>query len=174
MNFLAIDFETANYSRDSACSIGLVKVLDGSIVEKQVHLIRPPQKQFAFTHIHGIRYADVANAPTFGEIFPKFSSLFDGVEFLAAHNASFDKGVLKACCERYGLNYPARDFVCTMKLAREKWSLRPTKLSDVCRFLKIELNHHEALSDALACAQIVLRARGLNYGKAEVSPSTSI
>lgn len=174
MNFLAIDFETANYSRDSACSIGLVKVQNGTIVDKQVHLIRPPQREFVFTHIHGIRYSDVANAPSFGEIFPKFSHLFDDIDFLAAHNASFDKGVLKACCDRYRLSFPKQDFVCTMKLAREKWSLRPTKLSDVCRYLKIELNHHEALSDAMACAQIILRAKGLSDSKQDRASQATI
>ena len=156
MNFVAIDFETANYSRDSACSIGLVKVSDGKIIDKRVHFIRPPQKEFVFTYIHGITYKDVAKAQSFGELYPEFLDFFVGADFLAAHNASFDKSVLKACCERYGLVAPSLPFTCTMKLARQSWNLYPTKLSDVCKHLQIELNHHEALSDALACAQIVL------------------
>lgn len=35
-----------------------------------------------------------------------------------------------------------------MQLARKQLGIYPTRLSDVCRHLKIELNHHEALSDA--------------------------
>jgi DNA polymerase-3 subunit epsilon len=45
-----------------------------------------------------------------------------------------------------------------VQISRRTWNIRPTKLSDVCRKLKIALNHHEALSDAMACAQIVLAA----------------
>ena len=158
MNFVAIDFETASFQRDSACSIGLVKVIDGKIVEKQVHLIRPPTKQFMFTHIHGLTWADVAESPDFGTLWPKIEPMFKGVDFLAAHNASFDEGVLKACCLKYGVKAPKLPFQCTVKIAKATWKLKPAKLSDVCKYLKIPLNHHEALSDALACAQIMLKA----------------
>jgi len=158
MNFVAIDFETASRGRDSACSIGIVKVENGTIVEKVVHLIRPPSQEFLFTHIHGLTWDDVAEASTFGDLWPKIAPLFNGADFIAAHNASFDSGVLEACCERYGLDAPTLPYRCTVKLARKTWGLFPTKLSDVCRHLDIELNHHEALSDALACARIVLAA----------------
>ena len=46
-----------------------------------------------------------------------------------------------------------------MKLARDTWRIYPTKLPDVCRRLAIALNHHEALSDAEACARIVIAAQ---------------
>jgi DNA polymerase-3 subunit epsilon len=52
--FVALDFETANRYRDSACSIGLVRVENNQVVEKVSYLIRPPRKQFEFTDIHGI------------------------------------------------------------------------------------------------------------------------
>lgn len=155
-SFLAFDFETANYYRDSACAVGLVRVEKGKITHKAVHLIRPPYRDFRFTGIHGISWSDVVDAPTFVELWPRIAPLFDGVEFLAAHNASFDRSVLRACCESAGIEVPDLEFTCTMKLARAQWSLRPTKLSDVARHLDIELDHHEALSDALACAEIVL------------------
>lgn len=158
MNFVAIDFETAGRGRDSACSIGLVKVINGEIVEKAVHLIRPPSEEFLFTHIHGLTWEDVKDAPSFGEIWPKIAPMFDGAQFIAAHNASFDAGVLEACCKLYGLTAPDLPYQCTVQLARKTWALFPTKLSDVCRHLSIELNHHEALSDALACARIVIAA----------------
>ncbi len=156
--FLALDFETASYSRDSACSIGLVRVEGGKIVAQEVHLIKPPTRDFVFTYIHGLSWKDVATSPDFGELWEKISPLFEGVSYLAAHNASFDSGVLKACCTRYGLALPPQPFLCTVELARAQWGIRPTKLSDVCRALQIELNHHEALSDALACAKIVIDA----------------
>ena len=164
-NFLAIDFETANYNGDSACSIGLVKVMNDRIVTQEVFLIRPPTQHFVFSYLHGISWETVAKAPTFGKLWPKIAHLFDGVEFLAAHNATFDKKVLFACCSRYKVTPPPHPFTCTMKLARNVFSIYPTKLSDVCRRLKIKLNHHEALSDATACAKIVLAAEESKQGR---------
>jgi DNA polymerase III subunit epsilon len=158
--FLAIDFETANYSADSACAIGLVRVEYGKIVEEQSHLIRPPSQDFYFTHIHGLTWMDVVMEPTFGQLWPDITSLFEGVDFLTAHNSGFDAKVLKSCCSKYQLTPPADDFVCTVKLARGMWNVRPTKLPNVAEFLGLSLNHHDALSDSRACANIVIAAQG--------------
>lgn len=158
LNFVAIDFETANNRRDSACAIGLVKVVDGRIIDTAHYLIRPPTREFIFTYIHGLSWKDVANAPDFGELWPSIAPWFDGAEFLAAHNAPFDKGVLNACCASYSLAQPGLPFRCTVQIARSSWKIYPTKLPDVCRKLNIALDHHQALSDAMACAQIVLSA----------------
>ena len=159
MGFVAIDFETADYGRDSACAVGLVKVEGGRIARRLRRLIRPPRREFVFTYIHGIEWGDVAGEPVFSEVWRELSPLLEGAEFLAAHNASFDRGVLSACCQAAGLAVPAQPFLCTVQLARRTWGIRPTKLPDVCRHLGIKLNHHEALSDAEACARIVMAAR---------------
>ncbi len=158
MNFVAIDFETANNARDSACSVGLVRVVGGVIVETAMRMIQPPTREFLYTYIHGLAWKDVAAAPSFGALWPTLAPMLEGAEFLAAHNAPFDKGVLAACCARYGLAPPVLPFQCTVKMARRAWNLYPTKLSNVCEALGIALNHHEALSDAMACAAIVIAA----------------
>ncbi len=158
MNFVAIDFETANTSADSACSVGVVKVVDGEIVAKAVHFIRPPTRQFLFTHIHGLTWSDVAKADNFAALWPKIEGFIDGAAHFVAHNASFDRGVLNACCRSYGIEAPSLPFQCTVQIARRVWNIRPTRLSNVCERLGIALNHHEALSDAMACAQIFIAA----------------
>ncbi len=158
MRFAAIDFETADHGRDSACSVGVVRVEDGKIVAKLRRLIRPPRREFFFTHIHGLSWTDCAEAPTFGQLWPELAQALSGTDFLAAHNAPFDKGVLAACCGSAGVAAPAQPFVCTVSLARRAWNIRPTRLPDVCRYLGIALEHHEALSDAEACARIVVAA----------------
>ena len=175
-NFLAIDFETANQSRDSACSLGLVRVEKNKIVHKEVHLIQPPYRDFMFTYIHGITWKDVASAPTFQELWKDIASHFEGIDFLVAHNAKFDAGVLKACCERYQITMPTPSFKCTVQVARSQWNIYPTKLPDVCRHLDIKLNHHEALSDALACAHIMLAANqeGLKITQKRVVKSLAL
>lgn len=156
--FAALDFETANYGGDSACAVGVVVVEGGDIVHRFYRLIRPPSRTFAFTHIHGLSWNDVKDAPTFDAVWADIVGDLAEVEFLAAHNAPFDKAVLGACCARYRLVVPALPFVCTVRLARQQWEIRPTKLPDVCRHLGIRLRHHQADSDAEACARIVIAA----------------
>jgi DNA polymerase-3 subunit epsilon len=157
-NFTAIDFETANRYPNSACSVALVRVERGRIVERAYSLIRPPFRSFEYTDIHGLDWNAVRNQPTFRDIWPKLTPLMRGVDFLAAHNASFDEGVLRACCKWHDIIPPRTRFRCTVELARETWNVRPTKLPDVARFLRIPLRHHDPRSDAEVCAQIVLRA----------------
>lgn len=158
MNFLAIDFETANYSPDSACAVGLVRVESGEIVRRECHLIRPPGKDFYFTYLHGISWEDVAEQPTFGDLWPKIERMMEGVSFLVAHNARFDQGVMNACCRRAGISIPDMPFQCTVRLSRRLWGIYPTNLPAVCRHFDIPLNHHDAASDTEACAQIMIRA----------------
>jgi DNA polymerase III subunit epsilon len=158
--FVALDFETADRGNDSACAVGLVRVVGGEIVERTHYLIRPPRRIFVFTYVHGITWQRVAHEPTFAELWPRLQEHLRGADFAAAHNAAFDRSVLKACCERAGLPVPDLRFECSMKLARDAWGLRPTKLPDVCRHLSIPLRHHDALSDAEACARIVLAVQG--------------
>lgn len=159
MAFVAIDFETADFGRDSACAVGLVRVEGNEIVAKTHHLIRPPRARFQFTYIHGITWERVKSSPTFGEIWPTLEEYLADADYFVAHNAAFDKGVLEACCARAGLLPPQLPFRCTVKLARQIWRLPSNKLNLVCQHLHIPLNHHDALSDAEACAKIVLAAQ---------------
>jgi DNA polymerase-3 subunit epsilon len=156
--FAAIDFETADYGRDSACAVAVVRVEGDRIVRRVHHLIRPPRKDFVFSYLHGISWNDVVGAPSFRELWPHLKMEFEGVDFLAAHNASFDRSVLETCCERARVEPPSNPFECTVRLARSAWGIYPTKLPDVCRHLRIPLDHHHADSDAEACARIVIAA----------------
>ena len=158
MNFLAIDFETANYYADSACAIGLVRVEDGAIVDSQTHLIKPPSSWFHFTYLYGISYDDVVDEPAFDSVWAKIKPLFKNIDFLVAHNSGFDENVLRKCCERYGVEYPDIRFKCTVKLSRQLWGIYPTKLNNVCEHFGIPLNHHDAGSDTMACALIMIKA----------------
>jgi DNA polymerase III subunit epsilon len=156
--FVAIDFETADYGRDSACAVALVRVERQQIVARRFARMRPPRRDFLFTCLHGITWDDVAGEPTFGECWAGLCGILDGARFLAAHNSAFDRSVLKECCGRAGLPVPELPFLCTVKLARETWNVRPTKLPNVCNHLKIPLTHHDPCSDAEACAHIVIQA----------------
>jgi len=163
--FVAIDFETADFGRDSACAVGLVKVRDGAVVAKSYRLIRPPRRNFHFSYIHGIRWQDVKSKPDFGAVWTKLAPHLDDADYVLAHNASFDRGVLAACCAAHGIRISPTPFVCTVRLARALWDIRPTKLPDVCRYLGIELRrHHDAAMDAMACARIGIAALEDGHG----------
>ncbi|MHB8878290.1 MAG: 3'-5' exonuclease [Myxococcaceae bacterium] len=161
-SFVAIDFETADYGRDSACAVGLVRVQKGCIVERAVALIRPPRSRFVFTGIHGITWPMVSGVAGFAETWPKLLPLLDGADFIAAHNASFDRSVLNACCAAAGMPAPSLGFRCSVQLARRTWGLRPANLPAVCAHLGIPLKHHDPASDAEACARIVIAAAATN------------
>ncbi len=156
--FTAIDFETANNKPDSACAIGMVSVVNGEITRCEHQLIQPPDDVFTNTSIHGISWHDVKKAPTFADYWPILSQKLKGIDFVAAHNVSFDQRVLDSSCHRYQIPVPCRDYVCTVRVAREVLAIRPATLDNVCYRLKIPLCHHNAESDAQACAQILLLA----------------
>lgn len=156
--FVALDFETADSGPDSACSIALIRVENHAIVHREHRLIRTPRQYFMFTYIHGITWQQVAEQPSFGELWPEIKGMLEGTRFIAAHNSSFDANVLRACCRSAFLPEPEQPFLCTVKLARQTWGIRPTKLPNVCQHLGLTLKHHDALSDAEACANIVLAA----------------
>jgi DNA polymerase-3 subunit epsilon len=109
-----------------------------------------------FTYIHGITWEDVENEPTFEQHWKSIKPFFEGIDFAVAHNAIFDSNVLRACCERHKIIVPEVDFQCTMKLSRQVFNLYPTNLPAVCRKFNISLQHHDALSDTLACAKIMM------------------
>lgn len=156
--FTAFDFETANSQSHSACQLGVAVVDNGRIVEEKSWFIRPPDKFFTFTYLHGITYAMVKERPTFGELWPEISFFFVG-QIIAAHNADFDIGVLTATLAHYKLFVPAFHVIDSLAVARSAWpELKNHRLSTVAAHLTVPLNHHDAASDARACAEIILRA----------------
>lgn len=162
--FVAIDFETADAQRDSACSVAVVRVEGDAIVATRSSLIRPPRPSSQNTHVHGISEAAQKAAPKLRDFWPEFAPLLDGVELIVAHNASFDHSVMAASWGVRGMTPPGLPWACTVKMARRLWPKGPGlpdhKLPTLVRFLGLApLNHHEALSDARACAGIVLAAR---------------
>lgn len=158
MNFIAIDFETANEKRNSPCSIGIVVVENGEIKEKIHYLIKPKEMRFMPINIgiHGIRPKMVINEPEFDEIWEKIKKYFDK-SLVVAHNASFDISVLRNTLETYNITLPSFNYICTMKLSRNFYTdLSNAKLNTVNDFLGFEFKHHDALADAIACSNILL------------------
>ena len=118
-DFAAIDFETANGRRTSVCSVGVVVVRGGEVVDTLYSLIRPRPNFYSrfTTAIHGLSYEDTAQAPDFADVWKQIAPRIEGLP-LVAHNSPFDEGCLRAVFELYGMPYPGYRFYCTCRASR--------------------------------------------------------
>lgn len=160
MDFVALDFETANRKPDSVCEVGLAIVDAGEVVENKSWLVRPHDNLFEPFHskLHGIDAEKVEDAPEFWEVWEEIRYFFQHT-IVVAHNARFDIGVLRHVLALYRIPIPEFFYACSLKISRKIWKDRKSYgLHALCEWLDIELDHHSAASDANACAEIVLRA----------------
>ncbi|QBP18792.1 3'-5' exonuclease [Acetilactobacillus jinshanensis] len=159
MNFTAIDFETANRQRASACSLALTIVKNDQVVDEIYSLINPEINfNWQNTKVNGIHSKDVIGAPTFPELWKVIKPFFNNNQLVVAHNANFDNAVLCDSIDRYGLQQPRYLTLDTLKSTRKLYpGFLDYKLNTVCGQLNIPLkDHHNALCDSTACAQILI------------------
>ncbi len=160
-DFAAIDFETANGSRSSVCSVGVVIVREGEIVERFYRLIHPTPNYYSYfcTQVHGLTDSDTAHADNFPTVWNEVAPRIEGLP-LVAHNSPFDEGCLRAVFKVYGMDYPDYTFHCTCRASRRVFGkeLPNHQLHTVAARCGYDLaRHHHALADAEACAVIALR-----------------
>ncbi|MEM9338969.1 MAG: 3'-5' exonuclease [Bacteroidota bacterium] len=150
-SFTAIDFETAHSSPHSICQLGLVRVEDGEIVAQIEQLIRPPDNFYFYKNVevHNIRPADTENAPTFDRVWHEVKHYIQD-QVVVAHNIQFDAGCLRSTLAFYDEVQPDFEERCTRMIYRRG-------LAYLSKKYRIPLNHHNALSDAHACAQLYLK-----------------
>lgn len=148
-NFTAIDFETAQGKRWSICQVGLVKVENGIITDQLSLLVQPPNNYYweQFTDIHGIEPEDTSNAPTFDLIWKQIEPFITNQNVVAHNGFAFDFHCLNQTLEYYGIETPEYTGHCTYRIYG-------VNLASLCHEYNIPLNHHDALSDALACAEL--------------------
>lgn len=171
MRYIALDFETGNASRLSACALGVSIFEDQTPAGELVTLIKPPAQVGKFhwgnVRVNHIKESMVVDAPTFDIVWRELADRVDG-SVLVCHNAMFDTAVLCACLAHYHLPVPDCRYVCTVKVAQRVWpQLVNHKLDTVAGALGIALNHHEAGSDARA-AGLILQAALRETGCADV------
>lgn len=158
MNFIAIDFETANPTRSSICSVGIAIVERGRLRKTEHIYVRPtPNYYFSYhTAIHGISHEHTKDEPTFRQLWRELRPYFHN-NTVIAHNAAFDFSVLRTALNHSRLRYPDLEYHCTYRLSKEILPLPGHRLSDISKHFRIKLNHHDAESDARASALIALR-----------------
>ncbi len=171
---IAIDFETANEQRGSACSVGLAWIENGKVVRVEERLIRPKDMRFSSFNIaiHGIRPEQVEEAGEFPEVMDEFADDFAGATMIA-HNAAFDFSVWRACLDQYRQSYPELSYLCSVKMAQKVWPhLISHKLNILAQHLGLSFLHHNAAEDAAVCAEASIAiARALNVAEIRHIPS---
>lgn len=158
-DFVAIDFETANSRPSSICSVGIVVVRGGAIVDRFYSLVRPTPNYYTCrtTEIHGLTRRDTDPYPHFPEVWAQVAERISSLP-LVAHNKRFDEGCLRAAFAAYSMAYPEYTFLCTLIGARRTLSLPNYRLNTVSAACGYNLvSHHHALADAEACAAIALQ-----------------
>lgn len=159
-DFAAIDFETANQQLSSVCSIGIVIVRNGIITDRFYSLIQPEPNYYCYgnTTVHGLTAADTDTAQVFSKVWAEVEPLIGNLP-LVAHNKGFDEACLKAVFKTYGMDYPDYRFYCTLAESRRQLKHLPNHqlhtVAEDCGYILI--NHHHALADAEACAEIALQ-----------------
>ncbi|WP_454849889.1 3'-5' exonuclease [Rhizobium binxianense] len=154
MKTIAIDFETANESRGSACSVGLAWIEDGQVTRVEERLIRPKTMRFSGMNIaiHGIRPEHVEDAPEFPEVMDEFVDDFRGATMIA-HNAAFDFSVWRSSLDLYRQSYPELSYLCSLKMAQRIWPhFLSHRLNLIAEHLGLRFMHHNAAEDAAVCA----------------------
>jgi DNA polymerase-3 subunit epsilon len=175
MNFIAIDFETANIYRSSICSMGVAIVENSKLVNSEHFLIKPtPNHYDSFnSFLHGLEDKHTRDKKTFKQQWKELQRYFNN-KTLVAHNASFDCSVLRFTLGSAKLPYPDLEYHCTYRLSQELLPLRSFRLDDVSRHFKIKLRHHNAESDAKAAALILLRLCEMHKANSLEELSTTI
>lgn len=150
-SFTALDFETAHGKRWSICQVGLVKVVDGKIIDEVNFLVQPPDNYYwsNFIDIHGIAPKMTASAPTFDKIWPLINHHIVGQNVVAHNGFRFDFPCIEQTLGYYNINKP--DFT-----GHDTYKIFGSNLASLCKIHNIPLNHHDALSDAKACASLFL------------------
>ncbi|WP_017791968.1 3'-5' exonuclease [Leucobacter salsicius] len=172
VDFTAIDFETANGHASSACSVGLVRVRDGQVVERADWLIKPPASHAEFQHfnikIHGITPAMVEHAREWAEQLDDLRD-FLGDDVAVAHNASFDMGVIRSACAETITPIPKLRYLCSVQVSRKTYDIPSHRLPLAAAAAGYgEFAHHNASADAEACAAIVIDA-ARRHGAANIA-----
>jgi DNA polymerase III subunit epsilon len=158
--FAALDFETANRYPTSICSVGVVIVKEGQIVDRIYHLVKPEPEFYNYfnSRIHGLTEKDTQNARNFRDVWTEIDKRIGNLP-LVAHNNVFERGCLKAAHQMYQMYYPNYPIHCTCQGSRKVFpDLENHKLNTVAAHCGYDLiNHHNALADAEACAYIAMK-----------------
>ena len=170
MDFIAIDFETATAKFSSACSLGMVFVKDNQIIDEKYYLIQPPGMfmDHSNTMIHGLTVDVLKDAPTFDQVWIEIQHYFHDEHLITAHNAQFDMNVLRNTLSEYNINPPEFNYFCSIPFSTRacRGEGLGNSLKNRAEYFGIDMGeHHNALSDARTCTNLILKCIELKKRK---------
>lgn len=160
LDFVALDFETANRSPASACAVGAVRVRDGHVVDEYFTLVRPAEGFDDFEpgniRVHGITADAVESSPSWTDVYGPLRA-FIGDDVVVGHNAAFDMSVLLNTSGAHDIDLPVLSSLCTLQLARASIKVPSYSLPWVVEHLNLPaFDHHDPLADARASAMVLV------------------
>lgn len=160
LNFIAIDFETANSEYSTICQIGMACFENGELIREESQLINP-KTHFDAMNIakHGITPQKVEGYPTFPEFYPEFLNRINNQ--IAIHHQPFDFSAYCQACEFHNLEYANTYWLDNAAVVRRTWEQFSKKgygLKNVANYLGIEFSHHDACEDARTAGLIFIEA----------------
>ena len=163
LDYIAIDFETANWYKNSACSVGAVRFIDGVETDSCYSLIHPAKMYFIpewTNEIHHISYNDVRKKPYFPEVWDTlvmpFINKTPGIPLVAHNGNQFDMPLIRDCCDYYGMALPQLEYFDSLTIARRTWpEMKNHQLTHLGEVFGIEYLAHDALEDSRVCGKLV-------------------
>ena len=159
-SFAVVDVETATSDNASICQIGIVQCVDGRCVDRWSSLVNPEMAFDEFNILlHGISDETVRHAPRLSELLPGLRRRLE--KKIVGCHTMFDRNAFEAACRLLGEPILDVRWLDTASVVRKTWtqfSRRGYKLDNIANYLGIPLQHHDALEDAHAAAQVLLRA----------------
>ena len=159
-DFVVFDIETTGFSpvENRIIEIGAVKVCGRQITDRFSTFVDPGVPiPFTIEKLTGINDSMVIGAEGIDKVLPRFLSFCEGC-MLVAHNAEFDMSFIKENCDRQGIGHDFT-YVDTVGMARVMMpSQSKHTLDAVAKALGVSLlNHHRAVDDAEATAEIFIK-----------------
>lgn len=159
MSFAVVDFETTGIvpaMNHRVIEVGVTHVDAEGRITGSWETVVNPQRDLGPQHIHGLRAAEILDAPLFSDIAGDFVGLLSGRAFVA-HNASFDTRFLVAEFERMGFDVGGNiPHLCTRQTARNFSIPGEETLQNCCAHFGISIaNAHSAGADSVATAQLL-------------------
>lgn len=158
--FVCIDVETANPSLSSICQIGIVQFEAGGVASRWDTLV-DPEDEFDEVNvsIHGISEDTVRDAPKLPQVYGVLRAHLN--EQVVVCHTGFDRASVSQALHRYGLPPMTCRWLDSAGMVRRAWpefARAGYGLANVCRKLEISFEHHNAVEDARAAGEVLLRA----------------